>query len=69
MQKFLIILGLCLTGSLLSVSYAETQTRSLNGTELSFSSSESNHTGKSDFRPKKKKAKKKKGGHKCEAYK
>lgn len=69
MQKLLIILGLFMTGSLLSVSYAEIQTTSVNRTELSFSSSDKTHTAKTDFRPKKKKTKKKKGGHKCEAYK
>lgn len=69
MQKLLIILGLFLSGSLVSVSYAENTSTPVNNTELSFGSSVKTTTTKTDFRPKKKKAKKKKGGHKCEAYK
>lgn len=69
MQKLLIILGLFLTGSFVSVSYAENTSTPAHNTELSFGSAGNTISVKSDFRPKKKKAKKKKGGHKCEAYK
>lgn len=69
MQKLLIVLGLFITGSLLSVTYASKPTIATGGTELSFSSVAGSTSSKTDFRPKKKKAKKRKGGHKCEAYK
>jgi hypothetical protein len=68
MQKLLIALGLIMTGSLLSVAYAEKPATATVNTELSFNSSANSTADATDFRPKKKKAKKKKGGHKCEAY-